>query len=110
WCRASATLCAGRYPQAEQLAVRAARALGLDIAGVDLLFTSEDTFTICEVNAVPGWRPEMTAVTPAITARIAHALSTRHRETSPPASWAAPRPTDTDHGGGARSYPAAGDH
>ncbi|MEH6375937.1 RimK family alpha-L-glutamate ligase [Streptomyces sp. KLMMK] len=82
----SATLCAGRYPQAEQLAVRAARALGLDIAGVDLLFTSEVTFTICEVNAVPGWRPEMTAITPAITTRIAQALSARHRETPLPAT------------------------
>ncbi|MFJ9870016.1 RimK family alpha-L-glutamate ligase [Streptomyces sp. NPDC101165] len=73
----SATPCAGRYPQAEKLAVGAARALGLDIAGVDLLFTSEDTYTICEVNAVPGWRPEMTAVTPAIAACIADRLSTR---------------------------------
>ncbi|MFJ6738656.1 RimK family alpha-L-glutamate ligase [Streptomyces sp. NPDC091279] len=61
-----ATLCPGRYPQAEELAVRAARAVGLAIAGVDLLFTSEDTFTVCEVNAVPGWRPQMTAVIPAI--------------------------------------------
>ncbi|MFF4041469.1 RimK family alpha-L-glutamate ligase [Streptomyces sp. NPDC001816] len=73
----SATLCAGRYPQAEKLAVRAVRALGLDIAGVDLLFTAEDAYTICEVNAVPGWRPEMTAVTPAIAACIADRLSTR---------------------------------
>ncbi|MFF4953329.1 RimK family alpha-L-glutamate ligase [Streptomyces chattanoogensis] len=80
----SATLCAGRYPQAEELAVRAARALGLDIAGVDLLFASGDDFTLCEVNAVPGWRPEMTAITPAITACIAHALSARRRKAPPP--------------------------
>ncbi|MGW2747801.1 RimK family alpha-L-glutamate ligase [Streptomyces sp. NPDC001450] len=73
----SATLCAGRYPQAEKLAVRAVRALGLDIAGVDLLFASDDAYTICEVNAVPGWRPEMTAVTPAIAACIAGRLSAR---------------------------------
>ncbi|MFD9883398.1 RimK family alpha-L-glutamate ligase [Streptomyces alboflavus] len=73
----AATRCAGRHPQAEELAVRAAAALGLDIAGVDLLFASDDTFTICEVNAVPGWRPEMTAIIPAVTARIAKALSTR---------------------------------
>ncbi|MFC5149512.1 RimK family alpha-L-glutamate ligase [Streptomyces aureoversilis] len=79
----SAALCAGRYPQAEELAVRAAHALGLDIAGVDLLFTSEETFTICEVNAVPGWRPEMTAITPAITAHIAHTLTARHHQTPP---------------------------
>ncbi|MER0429470.1 RimK family alpha-L-glutamate ligase [Streptomyces microflavus] len=68
------TLCLGRYPLAEELAVRAASAMGLAIAGVDLLFVSDDTFTICEVNAVPGWRPEMTAVTPAITHCIDHRL------------------------------------
>ncbi|WP_367130156.1 MULTISPECIES: ATP-grasp domain-containing protein [Streptomyces] len=73
----SATLCAGRYPEAEELAARAARALGLDIAGVDLLFASEGTYTVCEVNAVPGWRPEMTAVAPAITACVARRLSAR---------------------------------
>ncbi|MFI9046019.1 RimK family alpha-L-glutamate ligase [Streptomyces sp. NPDC053427] len=72
-----ATLCTGRYPQAEDLAARAARVLGLDIAGVDLLFTPQDTYTLCEVNAVPGWRPEMTAVAPAITACIARRLSAR---------------------------------
>ncbi|MCB5909069.1 hypothetical protein [Streptomyces pinistramenti] len=33
----SAGLCAGRYPEAEALAVLAARALGLTIAGADLL-------------------------------------------------------------------------
>ncbi|GGT58369.1 hypothetical protein GCM10014713_60030 [Streptomyces purpureus] len=69
-----ATLCAGHYPRAEELAVRAAQALGLAVAGVDLLFGPDDTFVICEVNAVPGWRPEMTDVIPAITAQIARAL------------------------------------
>ncbi|ANP56771.1 RimK family alpha-L-glutamate ligase [Streptomyces griseochromogenes] len=73
----SATRCAGRHPQAEELAARAVRALGLDIAGVDLLFASGDTYAICEVNAVPGWRPEMTAIIPAISACIARRLSLR---------------------------------
>ncbi|MEV6808525.1 RimK family alpha-L-glutamate ligase [Streptomyces sp. NPDC051132] len=71
----SATVCTGRHPRAEGLAVRAARVLGLDIAGVDLLFTSPDGYTLCEVNAVPGWRPEMTGVVPAITACIARRLA-----------------------------------
>lgn len=70
----SATPCTGRYPEAEELAVAAARALGLDIAGVDLLFTAEGGYTVCEVNAVPGWRPEMTEVVPAITACVARHL------------------------------------
>ncbi|MFF5976953.1 RimK family alpha-L-glutamate ligase [Streptomyces sp. NPDC012769] len=71
-----ATLCAGRYPAAEELAVQAARALGLIIAGVDLLFRPDDTFMVCEVNAVPGWRPDMTNVIPAITACLARSLDT----------------------------------
>ncbi|MEU1087016.1 RimK family alpha-L-glutamate ligase [Streptomyces sp. NPDC005576] len=70
----SATVCPGESPAAESLAVRAAEALGLAIAGVDLLFASEDTFTVCEVNAVPGWRPQMTAVIPAITASVARRI------------------------------------
>ncbi|MET9447076.1 ATP-grasp domain-containing protein [Streptomyces cinerochromogenes] len=74
----TATACTGRHPQAEHLAVRAAHTLGLHIAGVDLLFTSPDTHTICEVNAVPGWRPEMTAVTPAITSLINHHLTVQN--------------------------------
>ncbi|MFF5566179.1 RimK family alpha-L-glutamate ligase [Streptomyces sp. NPDC012623] len=63
----AADLCLGRWPEAEELAVRAADAVGLAIAGVDLLFAPEGAYTVCEVNAVPGWRPGMTAVTPAIT-------------------------------------------
>ncbi|QHA10146.1 RimK family alpha-L-glutamate ligase [Streptomyces broussonetiae] len=73
----SATRCPGRYPQAAELAVRAARALGLDVAGVDLLFAPDGAFTVCEVNAVPGWRPEMTTVTAAITACIARRMAAR---------------------------------
>jgi RimK family alpha-L-glutamate ligase len=36
------------------LAVSAANALGLDVAGVDLLFT-EDGYTVCECNSAPGF-------------------------------------------------------
>ncbi|MFH8796121.1 RimK family alpha-L-glutamate ligase [Streptomyces sp. NPDC017941] len=74
----TADVCTGRYPKADELAVRATRALGLDIAGVDLLFAADDTYTVCEVNAVPGWRPEMTAsIAPAVTACIARRMSAR---------------------------------
>lgn len=68
---------------AEQLAVRAARALGLHIAGVDLLLPSQDTYVVCEVNAVPGWRPGMNAVIPAITACIARHLAAHGWPTAP---------------------------
>jgi RimK family alpha-L-glutamate ligase len=37
-----------------ELAVRAAHSLGLDVAGVDLLFT-EDGYTVCECNSAPGF-------------------------------------------------------
>ncbi len=70
----TAEVCTGRYPEAEALAASAARTLGLAIAGVDLLFTATGAHTLCEVNAVPGWRPEMTPVIPAITDCIDHYL------------------------------------
>ncbi|MEE6264478.1 RimK family alpha-L-glutamate ligase [Streptomyces diastatochromogenes] len=72
---ATAELCLGRYPEGEALAVRAAAALGLSVAGVDLLFTADGGHTLCEVNAVPGWRPRMTTVIPAITAYVDRILA-----------------------------------
>lgn len=42
-------------PELEQLALAATRTAGLDIAGVDLLFTP-DGYTVCEVNSSPGFR------------------------------------------------------
>ncbi|QTA37050.1 RimK family alpha-L-glutamate ligase [Streptomyces sp. CA-256286] len=64
----SCTPCPGRYPEGEALAVRAAKVLGLVVAGVDLLFTVDGSFTVCEVNANVSWRPEMSTVTRAIVA------------------------------------------
>ncbi|WP_329466843.1 RimK family alpha-L-glutamate ligase [Streptomyces sp. NBC_01431] len=72
----TATLCAGRYPHAEELAVRAAEVLGLGIAGVDLLFTPGGGFTICEVNANVGWHDRMEhLITPALLAACHARLS-----------------------------------
>ncbi len=42
-------------PEIEWLAVEVTRLLGLDIAGVDLLF-DHDHFKICEVNSSPGFQ------------------------------------------------------
>lgn len=39
----------------KDLAIRSTKALNLDFAGVDILFT-EDDYTVCEVNGVPGFR------------------------------------------------------
>jgi RimK family alpha-L-glutamate ligase len=38
------------------LAIRASGALGVDIAGVDLLPLHDGGAAVCEVNAVPGWK------------------------------------------------------
>ena len=62
------TVCPGRYPQAEELAIRAAQVLGLGVAGVDLLFCPDGQFLICEVNANVSWKAHAVAVTPAILA------------------------------------------
>ena len=42
-------------PEIEQLAVESARALNLDIAGVDILF-DKDGYQICEANGAPDFR------------------------------------------------------
>lgn len=41
---------------AESLAMRAARAVGARLAGVDLLPTNAGDLVVIEVNAVPGWK------------------------------------------------------
>ncbi|MGR4878112.1 RimK family alpha-L-glutamate ligase [Streptomyces sp. LARHCF249] len=69
--------CLGRYPEGERLARRAAAAVGADLAGVDLLFECDGTFTICEVNTAPGSK-DLPQVTPAIIA----ACATRVAETT----------------------------
>jgi RimK family alpha-L-glutamate ligase len=43
-------------PEWEQLALRAAAAIGADYAGVDLLPSREGTVFVLEVNGIPGWR------------------------------------------------------
>jgi ribosomal protein S6--L-glutamate ligase len=44
-------------PEAERLALAAARAVGAEMAGVDLIFDLDrDQLVVLEVNAVPGWR------------------------------------------------------
>ena len=44
-------------PEAERLALAAARAIGAEMAGVDLIMDLDlDRMVVLEVNAVPGWR------------------------------------------------------
>ncbi|MBU1535561.1 RimK family alpha-L-glutamate ligase, partial [Myxococcota bacterium] len=42
-------------PEIEYLATSASRIMGLDIAGVDLLFDKNGTFKVCEINSAPGF-------------------------------------------------------
>jgi len=42
-------------PEEEDLAVRAARAVGADYAGIDLLESDEGGKLVAEVNGIPGW-------------------------------------------------------
>jgi ribosomal protein S6--L-glutamate ligase len=57
-------------PEQEQLALRAAAAVGAPVAGVDLLPGPAGEWYVLEVNAVPGWR----ALAPAAGVDIAAAL------------------------------------
>ena len=43
-------------PEEEELAVRAARAVGADYAGVDILESESAGRLVVEVNGIPGWR------------------------------------------------------
>ena len=43
-------LVTNRYPEAEALALRIANVLGMDIAGVDLLWSDRHGYVCCEVN------------------------------------------------------------
>jgi gamma-F420-2:alpha-L-glutamate ligase len=42
-------------PAIEWLAVESARLMGLDIAGVDILFDKNNNYRICEINSYPGF-------------------------------------------------------
>ena len=43
-------------PELEWISVESARVMGLDIAGVDILFDKDGGFRICEVNSNPGFK------------------------------------------------------
>ncbi len=64
-------------PEIEWLATEAARILGLDIAGVDLLF-DEDHFKICEVNSSPGFKGLHSCCSVNIPKEIYHYIKIRY--------------------------------
>ena len=64
-------------PEIEWLATEASRILGLDIAGVDLLF-DEDHFKICEVNSSPGFKGLQSCCPVNIPEEVFHYLKIRY--------------------------------
>jgi RimK family alpha-L-glutamate ligase len=61
----------------EALAVRAARAVGAEVAGVDLLPGGEGRVDVLEVNGVPGWRALAAATGVDIAAAVARYAAAR---------------------------------
>ena len=59
------------------LALRAARAVGADYAGVDLLPARDGTVYVVEVNGIPGWRGLQEATSTDVAAAIVDHLRTR---------------------------------
>ncbi|HLV73297.1 MAG: RimK family alpha-L-glutamate ligase [bacterium] len=60
-------------PAWEELSLRAARAVGAEIAGVDLLPTASGEVYVLEVNGIPGWRGlQQTTSTDIADAIVAH--------------------------------------
>lgn len=64
-------------PEIEWLATEASRVLGLDIAGVDLLF-DDNHFKICEVNSSPGFQGLQSCCKVNIPQEIYHYLKIRY--------------------------------
>lgn len=64
-------------PEIEWLATEASRILGLDIAGVDLLF-DDSHFKICEVNSSPGFEGLQSCCRVNIPQEIYHYLKIRY--------------------------------
>ena len=61
-------------PEWAELALRAARAVGADYAGVDLLPARDGTVYVVEVNGIPGWRGLQEATSIDVAAAIVEHL------------------------------------
>jgi len=61
-------------PERTELALAAARAVGADYAGVDLLPARDGTVYVVEVNGIPGWRGLQEATSLDVAAAIVELL------------------------------------
>jgi RimK family alpha-L-glutamate ligase len=64
-------------PAWSDLALRAARAVGADYAGIDLLPARDGTVYVVEVNGIPGWRGLQEATSTDVARAIVDHLQTR---------------------------------
>ena len=71
-------------PQWAELALAAARAVGAEYAGVDLLPARDGTVFVVEVNGIPGWRGLQEATSIDIAAAIVEHLLGRVAPSPPP--------------------------
>lgn len=79
-------------PSWEQLALRAAAAIGADYAGVDLLPSRDGTVFVLEVNGIPGWQGLQQATDIDVAGAIVEHLAARVRAGDEPAGRAAELP------------------
>jgi RimK family alpha-L-glutamate ligase len=73
-------------PAWEQLALRAAAAVGADYAGVDLLPSRDGQVFVLEVNGIPGWEGLQKATGLDVSGAIVEHLVARSAPVTPPAS------------------------
>jgi ribosomal protein S6--L-glutamate ligase len=73
-------------PEWEQLALRAAAAVGADYAGVDLLPSRDGQVFVLEVNGIPGWEGLQKATGLDVAGAIVEHLVARSETVTTPAS------------------------
>jgi tetrahydromethanopterin:alpha-L-glutamate ligase len=73
-------------PEMEQLAITATQAVQADYAGVDLIRTSDGSYTVLEVNSVPAWKGLQQATGINVAAHLAQAVANRINKQSSPYS------------------------
>ena len=64
-------------PEEEELSVRAARAVGADYAGVDILESDRGGRLVVEVNGIPGWRALQGTTSVDVASEVAHLVRER---------------------------------
>jgi RimK family alpha-L-glutamate ligase len=70
-------------PDIVQLSEKISKLIGLEIAGVDLLFGPDNTMRICEINSAPGFRGFETYCGVDVAGEIAHFVEEQLKQTQP---------------------------